>query len=261
MNLPSLPRTEKTYKSDFWPTVIRYKAFTAGQQTLLLQVADASTPFDERTATMEQLFASTVEAGVPFNRIPVGVVEEIFIRMRCISIGEQMKIKYKCNAQLTDSETNEKTTCSQELVLPIPLDNVKCRAIEGFKEAFDLPGGYHLKMRQPTFSDVQLLSDTVSVQAMIATFIDCLYDDDGQVWRIENPNEPGIPPEVAVQRMEVRENFIQWVGDNIESEVIQDIAQNFFQKIPRIHYESKIKCPACGTEHPIAFNSLQEIFI
>lgn len=268
MKLPSLPRTEKTFKSDFWPSVIKYRAFTAGQQTLMLQVADPNTPVAERAEIMEGLFADCVEAGAPFSKLPIGVVEEVFIRMRSIAIGELMKIRYKCNnpveetTDLGDGESKkEMVPCGQELTLPIPLLNVKCVAKEGFKEVFDLPGGYHLKMRQPSFADATALSESASVEQMLATFIDCLYDDDGQVWSVENPDEPGIKPEDAIERRRVKEAFIEWVKDNLESDVIEDITKNFFHKIPRIHYKNKIKCPKCGKEHPIEFNSINEIFI
>lgn len=255
MNLPSLPRTEKTHKSEFWPSVIKYRAFTAGQQTLLLQVSDPNTPIEERSTTMETLFDECVQAGVPFNKLPIGVVEEIFLKIRCISIGELMKIRYKCSNKVDGVE------CGQELVLPIPLEKVACRAHEGFKEVFDLPGGYHLKMRQPSFSDAGSLSGTTRVEEMIAVFVDCLYDDDGQVWRIEDPNEAGIAPDLAEERARVKETFVKWVGDNIESDIIEDVSKNFFHKIPRIYYSNKIKCPKCGKEHPVEFNSLNEIFI
>lgn len=268
MNLPSLPRTEKTYKSDFWPTVIKYRAFTAGQQTLLLQVSDPQTPIEERAAMMESLFSECVNAGAPFNKLPIGVVEEVFIRMRMIAIGELMKIRYKCNNQVEETidlgdgqEKRQMVPCEQELTLPIPLNNVKCIAQDGFQETFDLPGGYHLKMRQPSFSDATALSDAVSVEMMLATFIDCLYDDDGQVWKVENPEEIGITPEEATERRRVKEAFVEWVKDNIESDVIDSITKNFFHKIPRIHYKSSIKCPKCGKEHKIEFNSINEIFI
>lgn len=260
MNLPSLPRTERTYKSDFWPSVIKYRAFTAGQQTLLLQVADPNTPASEKIDTMEQLFGNCVEAGVPFSRLPIGVVEEVFIRMRCIAIGEVMKIRYRCTDKVKKEDGTE-GECGQELVVPIPLNNVKCVAKEGFKEIFDLPGGFHIKMRQPSFSDAGQISDAVSVEESIATFIDCLYDDDGQVWRVDNPAEPGIPPEVAKERQGVKDEFVKWVGENIESDIISSITEDFFKKIPRIFYKTSIKCPKCGKEHIIRFNSLEEVFI
>lgn len=259
MNLPTLPRTEKTHKSAFWPTIIRYRAFTAGQQTLLLQVSDPSTPVTERAAVMERLFGECVDAGVPFSKLPIGVVEEIFILIRCIAIGEIMKIRYQCSNKIQGEEGEE--VCGQELTLPIPLNKVVCRAQEGFREVFDLPGGYHLKMRQPSFSDASTLSEATRVEEMIAAFIDCLYDDDGQVWNIENPDEPGIHPDMALERRRVKDAVVDWVGSNIETDIIDDISKDFFHKIPRIHYESKIKCPKCGKEHKVEFNSVNEIFI
>ncbi|MGR2462623.1 T4 family baseplate hub assembly chaperone, partial [Salmonella enterica] len=119
--------------------------------------------------------------GVPFSKLPIGVTEEVFLKMRCISIGEVMKIRYKCNNKV-QADTNEGEEpvsgvkdCGQELVLPIPLNQVKCVSPEGFRETFDLPGGYHIKMRQPSFSDASVLNEASSVEQMIATFIDCLY--------------------------------------------------------------------------------------
>lgn len=270
MNLPSLPRTQNTFKSDFWPTVIKYRAFTAGQQTLLLQVSDPSTPESQRADAMAQLFDQCVDAGVPFRSIPIGVMEEVFIRMRSISIGEIMKIKYLCKKEIEEEvaaddgagETFKRTVaCNQEIVLPIPLKDVKCVKQEGFTEVFDLPGNYHLKMRQPAFSDSTSLNGATSIEEMIATFIDCIYDDDGQVWKIEDPEEPGIAPELAAERQRVKQEFVKWVGDNIESQVISDISQNFFHKIPRVAYKGAITCPKCGGKHEITFNGINEIFI
>lgn len=267
MNLPSLPRTERTFKSQFWPTVIKYRAFTAGQQTSLLQVADPNTPDSERIATMETLFSSCVDAGVPFSRLPIGVVEEVFLRMRCISIGEVMKIRYKCNNQIKvpsvdpDYPGDDVEACGQEIVVPIPLDKVAARGVEGFTECFDLPGGYHIKMRQPSFSDAGVLQTANTIEESIATFIECLYDDDGQVWSFDNPAEPGIDPKLAVERQKTRDEFVKWVADNLETDIIQKIKDDFFSKIPRIHFETKIKCPKCQKEHKIEFNSLDEIFI
>lgn len=263
MKLPSLPRTEKTHKSDFWPSVIKYRAFTAGQQTLLLQVSDPNTPIEERSATMETLFSECVEAGAPFNKLPIGVVEELFIKIRCISIGEILRINYKCTnkIEVQDEEGSHEEECGQELAVGIPLQKVKCKAQEGFKEVFDLPGGYHLKMRQPSYSDATSLGESTRVEDMIAAFVECLYDDDGQVWNMEDPNEPGISPEQAKERREVKETFVKWVGENIETDVIEDISNNFFRKIPRIHYIDNIRCPKCGKMHKIEFNSVNEIFI
>lgn len=270
MIFPSLPRTEHTFKSEFWPSVISYKAFTAGQQTLLLQVSDPGTPESDRSAAMLQLFDQCVNAGAPFEQLPIGVVEEVFIHMRALSIGEIMKIRYRCNEQVEKevpssdgSETTIKSLapCGQEIVVPIPLDKVKCIRKEGFKDVFDLPGGYHLKMRQPSYSNAGRLENTTSLEELIANFIDCLYDDDDQVWKIEDPDEPGIPPDLAIQRREVKKEFVKWVGDNIEDNVISSISKDFFRKIPRVFYETKIKCPGCGKQHEIKFNGIDEIFI
>lgn len=271
MSLPSLPRTEHTFKSDFWPSVIKYRAFTSGQQTLMLQVADPDTPPEQRANVMNQLFGDCVNAGAPFDQLPVGVVEEIFVHMRSLSIGEVMKIRYQCKKEIEVEEPageegsggtiKKMVPCNQEVVFPIPLDEVKCVMEPGFKDVFDLPGGYHLKMRQPSFSNATSLQESNTVEALIASFIDCLYDDDGQVWKIENPDEPGITPELAIERRKVKEEFIKWVGDNIESDIITDISENFFHKIPRVKYENKLICPKCKGEHELKFNGINEIFI
>lgn len=271
MKLPSLPRTERTYQTQAWPHVIKYRAFTAGQQSLLLQVADNETPAQERVDTMSQVFDECVDAGVPFAEIPVGIVEKIFLLMRCISIGEVMKINYKCNnpvireipSEEDDSATIQREEeCGQQLVVPIPLDKIDIRIEPEFKDTFELPGGYFLKMRVPSFSDVSILDrKDITIELLIATFVECLYDTDGQSWEIANPGKAGLSTEQRKAAQHEFDELVVWVRDNIESDILADITQNFFNRIPRIFYATEVKCPGCGKMHPIKFNSLQQIFI
>lgn len=259
MNLPSLPKTERTYRTNLWPHPIKYRAFTTGQQSLMLQIANPDTPHQERVDTLAQVFDQCVDAGVPFARLPIGLVEKIFILMRCISIGEVVKISYKCNHEHAETEGG---ICGQTLTASIPLDTVDCVAKEGFKDVFDLPGDYHLKMRLPSYSEImKLQSPTISLPIAIATFIDCLYNDDGGVWKVEDPDAPGLSAEERVQRQQEFDDLVAWVGSEVEGDVVNKINNDFFAKIPRIHYEGKINCPKCKHVHKVEFNSIDQLFI
>lgn len=253
MNFPSLPKTHREWTTEVWPHKIKYRAFTAGQQSLFLAVADQNTPIEDRIQTMGDIFNQCVDAGVPFERLPSAIVEKVFLLMRSISIGEIMPVRYKC------SNIVEKDECGQEVVLNIDLNKVGIVIPEGYKDTFELAGGYFIKLRAPAYSDLMKLSGA-NLQRQIAAFTECLYREE-DVWPIEDPYAPGISAEVAEKRKQTFEEFVQWCADNLEADVLTKIATDFFSKQMHIAYSSSIRCPKCGFEHKIEINSINQVFI
>lgn len=256
MNFPTLPKTQRTYEHKIWPHKIKYQAFTAGQQSLLLQVADKDVPIKDRMDTMSQLFEQSVNAGVPFSKLPTCLVEKVFLLMRSLAVGEVMKLKYTCQHKMEENQI-----CGQEITLPIKLDDADIKIPEGFKTDFELVDGYFIKMKIPTYGHVINFNEPkVDISRVLATLIECLYTEE-ESWPIEDYNEEGIESSVRESRKIKFEEFVDWISDNIDSVMLKEITDNFFNKLPHIHYKSVLKCPNCNTEHPIEFNSLEEIFI
>lgn len=254
MNLPSLPKTQRTYEHRIWPHKIKYTAFTAGQQSLLLQVADPDTPFQDRLDTLSQIFNQTVTAGAPFEKLPSVVVEKIMVLMREISIGDIMKLKYGCEANFEDGK------CNQELIVPINLKEVDIKIDEDFKTDFELAEGYGIRMQLPTYGKITKLNDDSKLEYLIANFTECIYNEE-EAFPVADPEEAGISLEEKSKRLADFDEFVKWVADNIDIVKINEIREGFFGRLPSLHYQVKIKCPKCGKEHHIEFNSLTQFFI
>lgn len=259
MNFPSLPKTQREFCTELWPHKIKYRAFTAGQQSLFLAVADQDTPISERVQTMADIFNQCVDAGVPFQKLPSAIVEKVFLLMRSISIGELLPIRYKCSNQIVKEPGSEKKECGQEVVLNIDLNKIGIVVPEGYKDNFELAGGYFIKMRIPAYGDLLRL-DKANIQELIAACTECLYKGE-EVWPIDDPYEDGLTADVAKARKETYEEFVSWVAENIESDVLSRISTDFFKKQMHIYFKSSIKCPNCGFEHKIEINSVNQIFI
>lgn len=255
MNFPSLPKTQRSYETKLWPHKIKYSAFTSGQQSLLLQVADQDTPLSERMDTMSQVFSECVQAGVPFAKLPVCIVEKVFLLMRGISVGEVLKLRYKCNHS---PNTNE--VCGQEIVLPLDLTKVEIITPEGYKTDFELAAGFWIRMKLPTYGNAVRLQEKADIPLLLATFTECIFNEE-ESWPVADPDEEGLSTEELSKRKSEFDSFVSWVSDNIDSEMINKIQEGFFNKMPSIYYETKMKCPKCGTEHSIEFNGLNQIFI
>lgn len=255
MNFPSLPKTQRTYETKLWPHKIKYSAFTTGQQSLLLAVADKDASTQERLDTMSQVFTQCVDAGAPFSALPVAVVEKVFLLMREISVGDVLKLKYGCNHKINDS-----SVCGQELIVPIDLKEVDIRVHEGYKNDFNLSGDVWIRMKLPTYGQATQINADMSIQEMLATFTDCLYNEE-ESWPVADPYEEGISLEEKQARTVKLNEFRDWIADNIDSTMLAQIKESFFDKMPSIGYSTSIKCPKCGTEHPIVFDSLNQIFI
>lgn len=260
MNYPSLPKTQRSYEHKIWPHKIKYSAFTAGQQSLLLQVADPQVPMQERIDTMSQVFGQSVDAGAPFSALPLAIVEKIFLLMREIAIGEIMKLRYGCKAQVDSEDGKGKESCGQELVVPVNLSQVDILIDPEFKKDFELSGDIWIRMRLPTYQDALSLANSADIPLLFATFTECLFDEN-QSWPVARPDEEGISLEERKARQVKFDEFREWVSENIDSVMINTIKESFFDKLPSIHYKTEVKCPKCGTMHPIEFTNLNQIFI
>lgn len=253
MNFPSLPKTQREWSTEAWPHKIKYRAFTAGQQSLFLAVADQNTPLEERAQTMANIFNECVDAGVPFERLPPAIVEKVFLLMRSISIGEIMPVRYRCSNQ------HEGEECGQEVLLNIDLNQIGLVIPEGYTDTFELAGGYYLKMRVPSYNDLLRLN-SMKIEDQIAACTEFLYRDE-DVWPIEDPNESGLSTEAVINRKAIVDDFTKWIADNLEADVLVKIAQNFFSKQMHIYYKNSVKCPKCGFSHEIEITSVNQVFI
>lgn len=252
MSYPSLPKTEREFSTPLWSSPIKYRAFTIGQQSVLLKVSDPETPLDEKIEAIESVFNVCVQTHVPFRQLPLGIVEKVFLLMREISVGEVMKINYTCKHIDKDAPippSGIPTPCGQNMALQIKLDEFVLKEEEGFKDVFALAGGWNLKMRLVCYADTKILKNTnMLVEDLTATFAESLFNDDGEVQAI-----PQTPEGIS--------EFSAWVADNVESSVFDDINKNFFNKQPHIFYKNEIICPKCKTAHPIIFKGLDQVFI
>lgn len=253
MNFPSLPKTQREWTTELWPHKIKYRAFTAGQQSLLLAVADQNTPINERVQTMSDIFNQCVHAGVPFEKLPSAIVEKVFLLMRSISVGEIMPIRYRCSNEVEGKE------CGQEVVLNIDLNKVGIVVPEGYRDTFELAGGYFIKMRNPAYGDLVNLADA-NIERLIASCTECLYKGE-DVWTIDSPTEEGLSTEAVISRKQKFEEFVTWVAENLETDVLSAISKDFLNKQMHIYYQSAIKCPKCGFEHKIEIKSVNQVFI
>ncbi len=255
MNFPSLPKTQRTYETKLWPHKIKYSAFTAGQQSLLLAVADKDAPAQERMDTMSQVFTQCVDAGAPFSSLPVAVVEKVFLLMREISVGDVLKLKYGCTHKIDDN-----STCGQELIVPLNLKEVDLVTPEGYKTDFNLAGDVWIRMKLPTYGQAVHMGNGESIEELITLLTDCLFTED-EHWPVADPFEEGISLEEKTARTQKHDEFKKWVAENVDTNMLNMIKESFFDKMPSIYFSTAIKCPKCGTEHPIEFNSLNQIFI
>lgn len=273
-HLPSIPKTETSFSVPGWPSVIRCRAFTTGQQALLLQVSSPDGNVKEKIDTIAKIFEDCVEAGAPFAELPIGIVEMIFLKLRRMSIGENMDVNFICKTTDPDIDVSQYDnpedipTCGQQIKIAIPLDKITCNLDNGFQREFPLNGGYTLFLREPSYyilGQIAELADTKkddpkAVATMITSFIQCLTSEDGQVWELKSPEEAGLEVSEAKARRQAFDDFCNWVNDNIDSDVVGSIMDNYFKKIPRIYYKTQYVCPKCKTTHKIEFNGIEEIF-
>lgn len=240
MSLPSIPRTHKTLNTPYFDKPIKYQAFDVGLQSILLQVSDKDTPLSDRVDALTQVIDSCIlNDDLDCSKLPHYVVELLFVKMRCISIGEDLNIIYTCKHK--DENGKE---CGKQLNVTYDLDQFTI-AGEVPDPVIDAGAGFKLHLRAPSMGEIAGLANSKDKDpdGAVVAFVDYVTNGD-DVWEISKY------PEAE------RIAWAKTLGMDVKLKVIK-----FLSNMPHIELKHKEVCGSCGHEHDITITSLQEVFI
>ena len=219
---------------------IRYRPFLVKEQRNLLMAMESSDSGSVHSAIRDILYNCTLTEGVNIESLPIIDVEYYFINLRAKSVGEIVESKYRCNNIVNDKE------CNNLMEHNLDLTSVKVEMNDDIQPEIQLTETLSVKMKFPEFGlvedSVKLDSETEITFNMLAQSIEYIYDGEQFYYGHETPVE----------------ELVQFI-ENMSQEQFEKI-EKFFNSLPKLKTQIKMKCSKCGFDHTISVEGLESFF-
>lgn len=231
MALPSISTPEFSTHIPSTGEKIKYRPFLVKEEKILL-IALEGNDQQEITTAILNILNSCILSEVDVSKLSTFDVEFLFLNLRGKSVGEVIEVKMG----------HAEGDCKNLTDALIKIDD-----IDIVNEISDgkimLTDNVGVKMRYPTVQDVAKLDiknsdDTFS---LIAQCVEYIFD------------EQNVYSEFT------QEEIIDWVG-NLNQLQFRNIS-SFFEEMPKLSYELKWKCDACGENETRTIEGLQGFFM
>ena len=186
----------------------------------------------EITTAILNILNSCILSEVDVSKLSTFDVEFLFLNLRGKSVGEVIEVKMGH----TDGECKALTDAS------IKIDDIGI-VNEISDGKIMLTDDVGVKMRYPTVQDVAKLDmkNSDDTFGLIAQCVEFIFDQEN------------------VYNEFTQEEIIDWVG-NLNQAQFKNIA-SFFEDMPKLSYELKWKCDACGESETRTIEGLQGFFM
>ena len=179
-----------------------------------------------------QVLRSCIQTRIVFDDLSLFDIEFIFLQIRARSISEEIELKVTC---ADDGET--------EVNVSFLVDDVKVHFPKGHKKVIKLTDDITVEMKYPDldyFAAVNFAKKQVDPYDLVAKCIKRVYvgEDDSGSFTFEEARD--------------------WV-EKLTSEQFDKI-QNFFNTMPTLRHELKVKNPKTKVENPVVIEGLADFF-
>jgi len=174
---------------------------------------------------------------VKIDDMPMFDVEYIFLNIRSKSVGEVSKLKLLC-------PDDGKTYANVE----VNLSEVKVQVGDDHTNKIDLGNGMGMIMKYPTIDSFKESGikdiNPGNMLEVISTCIMQIFEDEGK--------------KVYDTKDQTKQEVIDWI-EQLNSKQFKDV-QNFFETMPKLKHDIKIKNPKTKKESTITLNGLNDFF-
>jgi len=236
MALPKL--TTPTYELEIPSTdeKIKYRPFLVKEEKILMMAMESKASADITQAVKDIVKECTFNK-IIIDNMPMFDVEYIFLQIRSKSVGEVSKLKLLC-------PDDEKTYADVEL----DLNEVKVQVGEDHTNKIELDNGMGMIMTYPTidsFNDSGIRD--INASNMLDVISGCIM----QIY--EKNGEKTYDPKDQTKK-ELTE-FIE----QLNTKQFKDV-QKFFETMPKLKHEIKVKNPKTKKESKITLTGLNDFF-
>jgi len=225
----ALPSTGKT---------IKYRPFLVREEKLLLLAMESEDPKEIETAVKDTLKNCILTRGVKIESLASFDLEYLFLKIRSVSAGEDIKMKITC---LDDGVT--------QVSVDINIDDIQVQKPEGHSNKIMLQEDVGMIMKYPgidQFIQITLLNKDLTTPdelfKLIAKCVDQIFQGE-EVW------------ESADMKLDAIVNFL----DGMTQQQFEKV-QQFFETMPVLKHELKVTNPNTGVETTYTLEGLQSFF-
>lgn len=210
---------------------IKFRPFLVKEQKLLLMAMEEDDQKHILNA-MKQIISNCVYDQVDVNKLPLFEIENLFIRLREKSVGEQLDLRLKC----TDEECGGLTPVGLDLrEIKYDVDAIPTTVLKVSENVV-------LRMRFPTLNnldDIENLEDVEDNFKFLASCIESI-EADGNIYDLETTSKEEV------------QNFI-------ESMTVEqfEMLKGFFVNMPKLTKELEYSCVKCGKEQKRVISGVQ----
>lgn len=227
---------------------VSFRPFLVKEEKLLL-IALESQDMATITQTILQVLQNCVGdvSHIQVDKLPLFDIEFLYLNLRARSVGEQVKLRYRCHALVANAATSVMETCNAVSEYNVDLLSIKPTFGEGHQKYVALTeNGVGVTLKYPTFKSFQKVARKDLPPDEAFTFllecIESVNDADNVVLASEVP----------------KEELVSFV-DSLNHKQVEQI-DNFFTTMPKIEYTVPFKCPKCGAIENILLSGLDSFF-
>ena len=229
------PRYELTLPST--DTKVQYRPFLVKEEKILYMALESGEEKEMQQATKDILKSVTFDK-LEVEELPTFDVEYIFLQVRAKSVGEIAKFKVIC--------PDDKKTYGD---VEVDISKVEVQVDDAHTNNIILDESRKLGvvMKYPNMKVLYTTQGVKSLKyediiSMIIGCVDYIYDGEKNY-----PASESTPEELK--------SFFESLSQNQFVEL-----RKFFETMPRLRHETKVKNPKTGVESTITFSGLQDFF-
>lgn len=216
---------------------IKYRPYIVKEEKVLLLALESEEEGPIKEA-IKELISNCVTSRIKVEELPSFDLEYIFLKIRAASAGEMITMKVTCR---DDNETEVETS--------INIEEVEVIKPEGHTNKIMLTDTLGIIMKYPSmdrFIESEFLNKDIKTEEVfkfIADHIEQVFDDE-EVWDMSTTSK---------KEME------EWV-ETLTNKQFEAI-QNFYETMPKLRHEFKVKNPNTGVESSYVIEGLQNFFV
>jgi hypothetical protein len=244
MSLPKIDVPVYSTKLISTGKTVKYRAFTVKEEKLFL-MANESEEVDTVIDSIKQVLNNCIMTkGINVEELPLFDIEYLFLKLRAVSVGEVVNLRYKCNNILPKLDDEEEKKCNHIVEIDLNLNEITPESVK-IDKTIQITDTMGVTMKYPTFDllkEFDANQEVDSIVKMTVKCIDFIYDKDN-VYYAKDAKE-------------------QELVDFVESMQSKDLekVKDFFSSMPKLKKQVDFNCVKCGYQEKIELEGIQNFF-
>lgn len=225
---------------------VKFRPFLVKEQKLLL-MASESTEAKDVIDSMKKVIKNCLIDELDVDSLPVFDLEFLFLNLRARSVGEVVKINYKCNNLIEPVGIDEEEKRCGNIV-PIEVNVLEINPVfgEGHTNNIQLTDKLGIVFKYPTFEIMESIVDETEndiIFSLIIKCIDYIYDEETMYYAKDSD----------------KEELIEFI-DGLKQTDLEKI-KLFFDSMPKVKKTVSFDCNKCGHHEDIEIEGMQNFFV